>query len=137
MSSQDAHTGGDLSDMAATGTTIPNDAGKMNLIPSVPRPDQNDRNPGGIGTTSKALAVDNAIDIPRQNKDMGLTDEVISGTGDQMPATVENKRLHYPANEPKAKGHERDHKHNRQTRSDIERFQSEGGEMEDVPGKQR
>jgi len=136
MSSQDAHTGGDLSEMAATGTKIPNDAGKMNIIPSVPRPDQDNSNPGGIGSTSQAFAVDNPIDIPRQNKDMGLTDEIITGTGDQMPSTVEAKRLHYPANEPRAKGHERDHKHVAQT-SDFERFQGEGGKMEDSPGDTR
>jgi len=36
----DPKQGGDLSDMAASGTTVPNDAGKMNTLPSVPRPDR-------------------------------------------------------------------------------------------------
>lgn len=50
--------------MAAEGTTIPGDAGKMNLIPSVPRPDQiEDSNE--LGSTDVAGAADNATDIPR------------------------------------------------------------------------
>ena len=38
MAPTDPHQGGDLFDMAKDGTSIPNDAGKMNLIPSKPRP---------------------------------------------------------------------------------------------------
>jgi hypothetical protein len=55
----DPHEGGDLFDMAKDGTTMPNDAGKHNLIPSVPRPDQiadDSTDPG---------AADNPTDIPR------------------------------------------------------------------------
>ncbi|KAE9961250.1 hypothetical protein BLS_002896 [Venturia inaequalis] len=122
MSSKDAHQGGDLYDMAKDGTKIPNDAGKMNLIPSVPRPDQiEETNNDGLGDPNLQTAADNPIDIARGNKDMGTTGEVISGTGDQMPAGIESKRLHYGANQPAAKGHQRDAKHGKEE-SDIERF---------------
>ena len=33
---KDPHVGGDLSDMAATGTRMPNDAGDYEIVPSVP-----------------------------------------------------------------------------------------------------
>jgi len=36
----DPEQGGNLSDMIASGTTIPNDAGKMDTPPSVPRPER-------------------------------------------------------------------------------------------------
>lgn len=122
MSSNDAHKGGDLYDMAKDGTKIPNDAGKLNLIPSVPRPDQMDEtNNAGLGDPNLQTAADNPIDIARGNKDMGATGEVVSGTGDQMPAGIESKRLHYGANQPAAKGHQRDAKHGKEE-SDIERF---------------
>lgn len=54
--------------MAKDGTTMPNDAGKMNLIPSVPRPDQitdpaTDAN--DMGAVGLQGAADNATDIPR------------------------------------------------------------------------
>lgn len=67
MSSSDPHTGGDLSDMAAEGTTMPNDAGKMNLIPSVPRPDQiaSDTDANDLGSADLEGAATNADDIPR------------------------------------------------------------------------
>ncbi len=65
---QDPHEGGDLFDMAKDGTTMPNDAGKQNLIPSVPRPDQitdpvND--PNNLGAADLASAADNPTDISR------------------------------------------------------------------------
>lgn len=64
MASSDPHQGGDLFDMAKDGTTIPNDAGKQNIIPSVPRPDQvND--PNDIGAPDLARAADNPNDVPR------------------------------------------------------------------------
>jgi len=65
--SDDAHKGGDLFDMAKDGTTIPGDAGVMNLVPSVPRPDQD------------STTVDNATDIPRTTADPGATGEVVTG----------------------------------------------------------
>jgi len=63
----DAKKGGDLFDMAKDGTTIPGDAGVQNLIPSVPRPDQD------------AVSVDNPTDIPRTTADPGATGEVATG----------------------------------------------------------
>ena len=64
MASSDPKQGGDLFDMAKDGTSIPGDAGKQNLIPSVPRPDQiaTDSETGAI---TEAGAADNATDIPR------------------------------------------------------------------------
>lgn len=108
----DAHQGGRLEDMAATGTSIPNDAGAHNLIPSVPRPDQSSENSdafdkGHIAAADLASAADNATDMPRQPKDMGATAEVVTGTGDQLPAQAESKRLHFGANDALAKGHDR------------------------------
>lgn len=129
----DAHQGGDLSDMAVSGTTIPNDAGKHNLIPSVPRPDQTT---GDMGAVDTAGAADNAADMPRQFKDMGATGEIITGTGDQLPAQVESKNLHFGANDPLAKGHDRADKHMRQNESDFERYAGEGAEVDKAPGEE-
>ena len=64
MASSDPHQGGDLFDMAKDGTSIPNDAGKQNLIPSVPRPDQIE-DPNDLGAAGMEAAADNATDIPR------------------------------------------------------------------------
>ncbi|KAF2102961.1 hypothetical protein NA57DRAFT_32716 [Rhizodiscina lignyota] len=140
MASTDAHKGGDLSDMAANGTSIPNDAGQMNTVPSVPRPDQLPSDPnfrnGNLGAPDLAAAADNASDIPRRNKDMGATGEVITGTGDQLPAQLESKRLHYGANEPASKGHDRLEKHLKQKESDLERYAGEGAEVDPVPGEE-
>lgn len=132
MSSEDAHKGGDLSDMAVKGTKIPNDAGQHNLLPSVPRPDQME-DPNDLGSSTIAGAADNATDIPRKNKDIGSTGEVVTGTGDQLPAEVESKRLHYGANNPASKGHERDAKHRKQGNT-FDRFSGEGAEEDEVPG---
>jgi len=140
MTSRDPHQGGDLSDMAVNGTTIPNDAGQMNVLPSVPRPDQMPQNSSfskeQLGAADLAGAADNASDIPRRNKDMGATGEVITGTGDQLPAQVESKRLHYGANDPLSKGHDRYDKHSRQKESDLERYAGEGAEVDTVPGEE-
>ncbi|RAR08273.1 Nop-like protein [Stemphylium lycopersici] len=111
--SSDPHQGGRLEDMAATGTTVPGDAGKMNTIPSVPRPDQKD--PGvEFSHTNPLHAADNAFDIPRSVNDRGQTAEVISGIGDQMPANVEKKNLDDANFDPRAKGHVQYAKHARQ-----------------------
>ena len=88
MSSNDAHQGGSLEELAATGTKVPNDAGVQNLIPSVPRPDQltEDSNfaKGNVGASDLQGAADNATDFPRRNKDIGATSEVITGTGGKL-----------------------------------------------------
>lgn len=69
MSSEsDPHVGGSLSDLAVKGTTVPNDAGKQNLIPSVPRPDQipsTNEDPNDLGSRDLAAAADTLTDIPR------------------------------------------------------------------------
>jgi len=130
----DPRQGGDLSDMAATGTTMPNDAGRHNLIPSVPRPDQ--AAGSDLGAADTAGAADNASDMPRQFKDMGATGEIITGTGDQLPAQVESKNLHFGANDPLSKGHDRYDKHSRQKESDLERYAGEGAEVDKAPGEE-
>ncbi|CAI6332567.1 unnamed protein product [Periconia digitata] len=88
---QDPHQGGRLEDMAATGTSIPNDAGAQRIIPSVPRPDQIDPNPDIYSHANPAHAADNAFDIPRGPRDQGATSEIVTGTGDQMPTNIEKK----------------------------------------------
>ena len=57
--------GGDLSDMAATGTSVPEDSAKPRIIPSVARPDQATDPAGNLGASDLASAADNASDIPR------------------------------------------------------------------------
>ncbi|PNS18962.1 hypothetical protein CAC42_6057 [Sphaceloma murrayae] len=130
----DPHQGGDLSSMAATGTKIPNDAGVHRLLPSVPRPDQIANHVDGAGSLHQAAT--NRTDMPRANKDMGATGEVMTGTGDELPAQIESKRLHFGANDPLSKGHDRYDKHSRQKESDLERYAKEGAEVEGVPGEE-
>ncbi|KAF2143799.1 uncharacterized protein K452DRAFT_285838 [Aplosporella prunicola CBS 121167] len=90
--SSDAHTGGNLSDMAVKGTTVPGDAGKMNTIPSVARADQTSENSSHnpLGAADVHSAADNATAL---GLDHGATGGVVSGTGDQLPASVESKRM--------------------------------------------
>ncbi|KAI9699007.1 MAG: hypothetical protein M1836_003196 [Candelina mexicana] len=140
MAPTDPHQGGSLSDMAVEGTSIPNDAGKQRIIPSVPRPDQiassEDVPQGNLGGATIASAADNATDMPRSTADMGSTGEVISGTGDQMPAQAESKRMHYGANNPLAKGHDRYDKHSRDKESELDKFASEGAGVKPAPGEE-
>ncbi|MCJ1372328.1 hypothetical protein MMC20_003552 [Loxospora ochrophaea] len=139
MASSDPKQGGDLFDMAKDGTSIPNDAGQQNLIPSVPRPDQITDpadDPNNLGAANLAGAADNATDISRRTKDMGTTGEVITGTGDQLPAAAESKRMHFGANNPLAKGHDRYDKHARQKESDLERYAGEGAGVDVPPGEE-
>ncbi|KAF8857709.1 hypothetical protein BDZ45DRAFT_674597 [Acephala macrosclerotiorum] len=58
---QDPREGGDLLNMAKDGTSIPNDAGKQNLIPSNPRPGEGE----GADSSSLAGAATNPNDISR------------------------------------------------------------------------
>jgi hypothetical protein len=126
---QDPHQGGTLSDFAINGTTIPNDAGKMNTIPSVPRPDQRAENPAfehsGLAQPSTAFAADNAIDVPRSTRDVGQTGEVLSGTGDSLPASIESKRGFMGTNIPGGTGDVRGVKHHNQNRSQFDRYAKE------------
>ncbi|RJE23147.1 hypothetical protein PHISCL_04503 [Aspergillus sclerotialis] len=84
------HQGGSLTEMAAEGTTIPNDAGIQNTIPSVPRPDQLEENSQfhnqGLAEPNRAAAADNATDVPRSTRDRAGTGEVITGTGNTIGA---------------------------------------------------
>ena len=60
--------GGDLSDMAATGTSIPEDSAKPRIIPSVAKPSQvadTASDPNDLGARDLASAADNASDMPR------------------------------------------------------------------------
>ncbi|KAF1839479.1 hypothetical protein BDW02DRAFT_539722 [Decorospora gaudefroyi] len=109
----DPHEGGRLEDMAAKGTTIPGDAGKQNLIPSVPRPDQKDASIE-FAHADPAHAADNAFDIPRSVHDRGQTAEVITGRGDQLTSNVEKKNLDDASYDPRAKGHDQYAKHAQQ-----------------------
>ena len=58
--------GGSLTDMAVSGTTVPEDAAKPRNLPSVAQPGQGDDNVNqGMGATDLADAADNAGDIAR------------------------------------------------------------------------
>ena len=67
---------------------------------------------------------------------MGATGEVITGTGDQLPAQVESKRLHFGANDPLSKGHDRYDKHTKQKESDLDRYADEGAGVDRAPGEE-
>ncbi|KAL9109343.1 MAG: hypothetical protein Q9227_005973 [Pyrenula ochraceoflavens] len=137
----DSHTGGDLMDMAASGTKIPGDAGKMNTIPSVPRPDQVASNvdPNYLGGSTIDQAATNAGDIPRNPRDQA-TNEVLTGTGDSLPSTVDSKRLHNVpggvVNDPTAKGSTRYEQHVRQKGPDEEYGAAEGPYVSAPPGRE-
>ncbi|KAB8069892.1 hypothetical protein BDV29DRAFT_161008 [Aspergillus leporis] len=121
----DSRRGGTLSEMAPKGTSIPNDAGKQNTIPSVARPEQRGDsdlfNNQGIGQPSSAFAADNDAPMPRGPKDMGLTGEVVTGTGNTLPAEGGSKRNQIGANHPGAKGDVRGLKHGKLNRGGFER----------------
>lgn len=63
----------------------------MRTIPSVARPDQIDPSPTDYSHPNPAHAADNAFDIPRGVKDRGVTGEIMTGLGDQMPTSIEKK----------------------------------------------
>lgn len=124
----DPHQGGSLSEMAPTGTTIPNDAGKMRTIPSVPRPDQRAEHEyfdnEGIAEPTTAMAADNATDLPRSTRDVGMTGEVMTGTGNSMPASAESKRA-FTTNIPGGAGDPRETKRSNFNRSVFDRYAKE------------
>ncbi|KAH8157315.1 hypothetical protein CIB48_g10936 [Xylaria polymorpha] len=81
ISNQDAHTGGDLSQMAKDGTKIPGDAGKMNTIPSkAPQQVTND-----LGDTSLNTAADNPIGSGPAD------DDAVTATGHSLPLSASSK----------------------------------------------
>ncbi|KAF2486805.1 hypothetical protein BDY17DRAFT_292143 [Neohortaea acidophila] len=141
-SNQDPHQGGDLSDMAAKGTKMPNDAGDYEVLPSVPDEHQKAENPAFhnqfINSADPQGAVDNAVDMPRRFNDSGATGEVITGTGDQMPVDVEQKRFGLDeAGGPAAKGHSRDGKaSSKHHKDEFGRFAGEGAEVDPAPGEE-
>ena len=60
--------GGDLSEMAATGTSVSGDAATPRYIPSKAKPGQgidSENDPSDLGTGDLAGAADNMNDIPR------------------------------------------------------------------------
>lgn len=137
---KDPHVGGDLSDMAAEGTRMPNDAGSYDLLPSVPDEHQKAENPAFhqqyINAPDPQGAVDNAVDMPRRFQDTGETGEVITGIGDQMPPDVERKRFGLDeGGGPAAKGNPRDGKASKE-KEGIERFAGEGAEVDPQPGEE-
>ncbi|RHZ50828.1 hypothetical protein CDV55_101720 [Aspergillus turcosus] len=139
MSSDDPHTGGALTEMAEHGTTMPNDAGLQNTLPSVPRPDQRSENRqfdnNGLMEPSLAFAVDNPTDLPRSTKEMGATGEVITGTGDNFPVSGESKRINPGAMDPGARGNARTIKHAVLNRSKFDRSAREDGNAAEFIGE--
>ena len=55
---------------------------------------------------------------------------------DRLPASVESKRLHYGANNPLAKGHDRYDKHTRDQESAIDRYAAEGPGVDLAPDEE-
>lgn len=113
--SGDAHKGGELSDMAASGTKVRNDVGTYEKLPSVPNPQQKAESQayqnglGGAGDVQGAA--DNPSSMSEAGPGAGATGQVLTATGDQLPPRVESKRLDaQDASGPAAKGHARDGK---------------------------
>jgi hypothetical protein len=75
MAPTDPHQGGDIFDMAKDGTSIPNDAGKTNTIPSKSRPGD-----------EAVVGVTNPTDIPRSSQDQGAGGGVQTRTGTHLCA---------------------------------------------------
>lgn len=65
-------------------------------------------------------------------KDSAPTGDVITGTGDALPAEVGSKRLHNVAEQDLTKGSQRYDKHVRQKGSDQEKGASEGAQEDEV-----
>jgi hypothetical protein len=62
---------------------------------------------------------------------------IVVSPSDQLPGAVESKRLHYGANDPVAKGHDRVDKHAKQMESDLERYAAAGPGMDRQPGEEK
>ncbi|KAI1384535.1 uncharacterized protein F4822DRAFT_433079 [Hypoxylon trugodes] len=79
--------GGDLNQMAKDGTSIPGDAGKQNILPSVPNPDQKLRDTsGGIGGSSLHSAADNPIGAEKN-----IDDNAVTASGGAVPQSTAAK----------------------------------------------
>ncbi|GKT48704.1 uncharacterized protein ColSpa_08885 [Colletotrichum spaethianum] len=86
----DADQGGDLFDMAKDGTKVPGDAGKQNILKSVPNPHQKDPSAaGGLGSTTLYGAADNPIHDD-EGRPSGVG-EGITATGHDIPQSVTGK----------------------------------------------
>ncbi|KAI9840139.1 MAG: hypothetical protein M1837_001900 [Sclerophora amabilis] len=133
----DPKAGGSITDMATSGTSIPNDAGVQRTIPSKPNPHQEAASQDPLTTgTDLASAADNPADISRGTKDIGPTGEVMTGTGDTLPPSTESKNLHVGASDPLSKGHDRYEKHSRQKESDLDRYAAAGTDVDVAPGEE-
>ncbi|KAF4445834.1 hypothetical protein F53441_10479 [Fusarium austroafricanum] len=87
----DPKQGGDLFQMAKDGTSIPGDAGKQNIVSSVPNPHQRDGEAaGGLGSTTLHGAADNAVLSASEGRESGVG-EGISATGHDIPHSVTGK----------------------------------------------
>lgn len=139
MAGDDPHRGGTLSEMAPTGTTIPNDAGLQNIIPSKARRDQQGEDHrfsyDGIAQSSIASAADNATDMPQSTRDVGQSGEVMTGIGDSLPAEIETKNMHFQANDPGTKGRVRTFKHAAKTTGAFGRLAGESSEGAQAVGE--
>ncbi|KAB8264557.1 hypothetical protein BDV32DRAFT_145242 [Aspergillus pseudonomiae] len=123
-SSSSSHQGGTLSEMAPRGTTIPNDAGKQNTIPSGPRPEQRSENRlfdnQGLGQPSSAFAADNDATMPRGPRDPGMSGEVVTGTSNTLPAEGESKGNQIGTDRPGVRGDTRNLKHGKVKGSELD-----------------
>ncbi|KAI1503007.1 hypothetical protein F5X99DRAFT_377310 [Biscogniauxia marginata] len=72
--------GGDLNEMAKDGTSVPGDAGKQNVVPSVPDPQQK-RDPSP-GATALHSAADNPVGVGPAD------DEAVTASGHEVPAAA-------------------------------------------------
>ncbi|OLN97712.1 hypothetical protein CCHL11_09154 [Colletotrichum chlorophyti] len=87
----DAKQGGDLFQMAKDGTKVPGDAGKQNVISSVPNPHQKDESTaGGLGSTTLHGAADNSVLAADEGRPTGVG-EGITATGHDIPQSATGK----------------------------------------------
>lgn len=77
------------------------------------------------------MAADNPRDMPRTVRDMYESGDVMTGTGDALPAEVETKRLLIGTNDPGAKGDPRNLKHAVQNRSIFDKVVAKEDENAD------
>jgi hypothetical protein len=125
------HEGGSLSEMAQEGTSMPNDAGQMNTLPSISGPSDS----LDSATPDLASAATNANDISRITADKSAPTEAVTGTGDALPASIGTKNLTTGGGDPRAKGHPRYEKHVKQ--HDTEFWGGSGGPgVEVAPGQE-
>jgi len=84
----------------------------------VPRPGE-DKQRNDLGAANLEDVATNAGDIPRSAKDGSGGADVVTGTGDTLPSTVDSKRL-FDAGDSAAKGNVRDAKKEKQKGGDDE-----------------